>query len=147
MSESKHQGEHQSEPDDERVNLNLQRERAGTGTRVAGAWLAIGSVLFIISLIAHPPPSPDLGEFMATIATAPTQWVLAHWAAALALTVFAITGLLALTTSSRLSQDWWTMTAWAVLVVGSLWVTTPAVAEATVITAAAVAGDTATFEA
>lgn len=39
------------------------------------------------------------------------------------------------------------MTAWAVLIVGALWVTTTAIAEATVITAAAVAGDTATFEA
>lgn len=84
---------------------------------------------------------------MAAIAAAPTQWVLAHWAAALSFTFFAITGLLVLTTTSRLSQHWWTMTAWAVLVVGALWVTTTAVAEATVITAAAVAGDTATFEA
>lgn len=117
------------------------------GTRVAGAWLAIGSVLFVLSLIIHPPPAPDPGEFMAAIAAAPTQWMLAHWAAALALTFFAITGLLVLTTPSRLSQQWWTMTAWAVLVVGALWVTTTAVAEATVITTAAVAGDTTTFEA
>lgn len=84
---------------------------------------------------------------MAVIAGGPTRWILAHWAAAMGLTIFAIAGLIMLTTESRLSQTWLTMTAWAVLVVGALWVTTTAVAEATVITEAAVAGDTATFEA
>lgn len=141
MSES----EHPSEPVEEVVSPRM--ERTGVGTRVAGAWLAVGSVLFVGSLVLHPPPSPDPGEFMAAIADGPTQWVLAHWAAALALTLFAITGLIMLTTASRLSQKWWTMSAWAVLVVGAIWVTTTAVAEATVITEAAVAGDTATFEA
>ncbi|WP_137286998.1 hypothetical protein [Halorussus salinisoli] len=141
MSES----EHQSESVEEIVNQRWKR--TGAGTRVAGAWLAMGSVLFVASLALHPPPSPDLGEFMAVIANEPTQWVLAHWAAALALTLFAITGLLMLTTESRLSQNWWAMTAWALLVVGATWITTTAVAEATVITEAAVAGDTATFEA
>lgn len=141
MSES----EHQSESVKELVSQRL--ERTGAGTRVAGAWLAVGSVLFVGSLVLHPPPSPDLGEFMAVIADEPTQWVLAHWAAALALTLFAITGLIILTTESQLSQNGWTMTAWAVLVVGAIWVTTTAVAEATVITEAAVAGDAATFEA
>lgn len=142
------ESEDQSEPIDETINRRM--ERTGTGTRVAGAWLAVGSVLFVGSLVFHlfhPPPSSALGEFMASIAAAPTQWVLAHWAAALALTIFAITGLIMLTTESRLSQKWWTMTAWAVLAVGAIWVTTTAVAEATVLTAAAVAGDTATFEA
>lgn len=126
---------------------NQQIEEAGAGTRVAGAWLAVGSILFLASLALHPPPSPEAGEFMAAIANAPTQWVLAHWAAALALTFFTITGLIMLTAPSRLSRHWWTMTAWAVLVVGAIWVTSTAVAEATVITEAAVTGDTATFEA
>ena len=138
-----------SEPEIESVEETVSRrmERTGVGTRAAGAWLAVGSVLLVVSLAFHPPPSPDLGEFMAGIAGAPTQWVLAHWAAALALTCFAITGLIMLTTASRLSQKWWTMSAWALLVVGAMWVTTAAVAEATVITEAAVAGDTSTFEA
>lgn len=116
------------------------------GTRVAGGWLAVGSMLFVSSLLLHPPPSPAPAAFMAGIANAPTQWVLAHWAAALALTSFAITGLIMLSTASRLSQKWWTMSAWAVLVLGAIWVTITAVAEATVITEAAVAGDTAMFE-
>lgn len=94
-----------------------------------------------------PPPSPDPGEFMATVADGPTLWVGAHWVAAMALSLFAITGLIVLTARSRLTQNGWTLTAWAVFVVGALWVTTTAVAEATVITEAAVAGDTATFEA
>lgn len=114
---------------------------------MAGAWLAIGSLLFVVSLVLHPPPSPDTGEFMATIADEPALWVTAHWAAAMALTLFVVAGLVMLTARSRLTRNWWTTTAWAVLVVGSLWVTTTAVAEATVITQAAVAGDTATFEA
>lgn len=139
------ESEHQSVSIEESVARRM--ERRDTATRVAGAWLAVGSVLFVASLVLHPPPPPDSGAFMAVIADGATQWVLAHWIAALALTVFAITGLLVLTTASRLSRDWWTMTAWAVLVVGALWVTTTAVAEATVITDAAVAGDAATFEA
>lgn len=52
-----------------------------------------------------------------------------------------------LTAGSRLTQTWWTITAWAVLIVSALWVTTAAVVEATVITEAAIAGDTVMFEA
>lgn len=121
--------------------------RPETSVRAAGALLAIGAVLFVGGLVLHPPLSPDLGEFMATIADAPTRWVAAHWASAIALSAFAIAGLLVLTARSRLTQHWWTSTVWAVLVVGALWVTTAAVAEATAVTTAAVAGDTATFEA
>lgn len=141
MSES----ERHIETDEETVSRRTLH--TDTRSRVAGAWLAIGSLLFVVSLALHPPPSPDPGEFMATIADGPTRWVAAHWAAALALSLFVIAGLLMLTAGSRLTRDWWTVTAWAVLVVGALWVTTTAVAEATVITQAAVAGDTATFEA
>lgn len=39
------------------------------------------------------------------------------------------------------------MSAWGVLTIGALWTMTTAVAEATVVSAAAAAGDTATFEA
>lgn len=139
MSDSEHQLE--------RSEGTVSRGTWHTSTKVAGTWLAIGSVLFVVSLLLHPPPSPDPGEFMAAIAEAPTRWVVAHWAAALALTLFAITGLVVLTARSRLTRTGWTTTAWAALVVGALWVTTTAVAEATVITEAAVAGDAATFEA
>lgn len=120
---------------------------AATEVRVAGAWLALGSLLLAVSLALHPPPSPNAGEFMTIIAENATLWVAVHWGAALALTMLVIAGLLVLTAGSRLTRTWWTMSAWAVLVVGALWVTTTAVAEATVITAAAAAGDAATFEA
>ncbi|WP_433625554.1 hypothetical protein [Halomicrococcus sp. NG-SE-24] len=139
MSESEHHSE--------QVEETVGRKAWHTGTKVAGVWLAVGSLVFVVSLVLHPPLSPDPGEFMATIADGPTRWVAAHWTAAMALTLFAIAGLIVLTAGSRLTQNGWTMTAWAVLVVGALWVTTTAVAEATVITEAAVAGDTATFEA
>lgn len=121
--------------------------RTETNVRTAGAWLAIGSLLFVVGLVLHPPPSPDLGEFMGTIADEPTRWMAAHWMSAIALSTFAIAGLLVLTAGSRLTHQGLTTTAWAVLIVAALWVTTTAVAEATVITTAAIAGDTTTFEA
>lgn len=121
--------------------------KTDTSIRVGGAWLAIGALLLVIGFVLHPPPSPDPAEFMATIAEDPTRWVAAHAVSAIALSVLTIAGLIVLTAGSRLTQHWWTTTAWAVLIVGALWVTTAAVVEATVITQAAVAGDTTTFEA
>lgn len=118
-----------------------------TSVRVGGAWLAIGALLLVVGFVLHPPPSPDPAEFMATIAEDPTRWVAAHAVTAIALSIVAIAGLILLTTGSRLTQHWWTITAWAVLIVGSLWVTTAGAVEATTITQAAIAGDTATFEA
>lgn len=118
-----------------------------TSIRVGGACLAIGSLLLAVGFVIHPLPSPDPAEFMATIADAPTRWMAAHAATAIALSVVAIAGLIMLTAGSRLTENWWTTTAWAVLIVSALWVTTAAVVEATVITEAAIAGDTATFEA
>ena len=84
---------------------------------------------------------------MATIAEDPTRWVAAHWASALALSAFAVAGLIVLTAGSQLTRHWWTTMAWALLIVGAVWFTTAAVSEATVVTAAAVTGDTATLEA
>lgn len=113
--------------------------------RVGGAWLAIAAIAFIASLLLHARPSPDANEFMANIAAAPTQWMVAHWLAAISSSLFVIVGLLMLTTDSRLTDKWWTVTAWAVVIVGSLWIISTALIEATVVTAAAVDGDTATF--
>jgi hypothetical protein len=118
-----------------------------TKTRAGGAWLVVGSVLGVASLVLHPPPSADLAVFMATIADDPTRWALVHWVGALAVSSFVVAGLLVLTAGSRLTRTWWTASAWALLVVAGLWVTTAALAEATVIAAAAAAGDTSTFEA
>jgi hypothetical protein len=115
--------------------------------RAAGGWLAAASLLLVGSLAPHPPPSPDLDTFMAIIANAGTQWVVAHWGAALALSAFVVAGLIVLTARSRLTQSWWTISAWAILPVAALWVVTTAVAEATVISHAAVAGDREAFQA
>lgn len=112
----------------------------------AGWWLAGASAVFVVSLALHPPPSPDLAEFMTTIANSPTRWVVVHWLAALALTGFAITGLLVLTARSPITRHRVGASGWALLIVGAIWVSTTAVAEATVITAVAVAGDSAMFE-
>jgi hypothetical protein len=115
--------------------------------RVAGGWLAAASLLFVGSLALHPPPSPDPDAFMQIIANAGTRWVVAHWAAALALSAFAVTSLIVLTAHSRLTENWWTISAWAILPVSSFWVLTAAVAEATVISHAARAGDQEMFQA
>lgn len=119
--------------------------KTDTNIRVGGAWLAIGAIALVVSLLLHAQPSPDPNEFMANIAATPTQWVIAHWLAAISSSLFVIAGLIILTTNSRLTHEWWTLTAWAVVIVGSLWIMSTALIEATVVTAAAVDGDTATF--
>jgi hypothetical protein len=58
-----------------------------------------------------------------------------------------VTSLIVLTAHSRLTENWWTISAWAILPVGAFWVVTAAVAEATVISHTALAGDRATFQA
>jgi hypothetical protein len=52
-----------------------------------------------------------------------------------------------LTSGSRLTEGWWTMTAWAVVPVSALWTVTTAVAETTVVATAAVSGAKETFDA
>ena len=84
---------------------------------------------------------------MAIVAGGSAQWMAVHWIFAAALSLFVVTGLVVLSGGTRLTDRWWTMAAWAVVVVGALWTTATAVAEATVITQAAVAGDVATIEA
>lgn len=121
--------------------------RPETALRVAGIWLAIASVLLAGALIGHGPINPDMNRQMEVIADAPAQWAVVHWASAASLSLFALTGLIVLSAGSRLTEQWWTMSAWGVLVVGALWTMTTAVAEATAVTDAAAAGDTAMFEA
>lgn len=116
-----------------------------TRIRVGGAWLSIGAIALIASLLLHAQPSPVPNEFMANIASEPLQWMIAHWLAALSSSLFVIAGLIILTTHSRLTHRWWTVTAWAVTIVGSLWITSTAMIEATVGLSAAVDGDVATF--
>lgn len=118
-----------------------------TSTRAAGAWLSVASVLLAAALIGHGPIDPDMSQQMEAISGNPVRWEVVHWASAAALSLFAVTGLIVLTAASRLTEAWWTKSAWSVLTVGSLWTMTTAVAEATVVSTAAAAGDTATFDA
>lgn len=116
------------------------------GARAAGVWLAVAAIILAIVFVFHGPISPDLGVQMEKIADGSMRWAVLHWAAAAALSFFAVASLIALTAGSRLTQEWWTLSAWAVLPVGALWTVSTAVAEATVIIDAAVAGNRAVFE-
>lgn len=120
---------------------------ADTGTRVAGAWLAAASFLLAAVLAFHGPLAPTLGEQMRIIATSATRWAVVHWAAAVALSLFAVAALIVLSSRSRLTADAWTMSAWAVLPIGALWTITTAIAEVTVIADAAVSGSPERFRA
>ena len=82
---------------------------------------------------------------MQVVADSSTRWAISHWASAAGLSLFAVTGLIVLAARSRLTEAWWTMSAWAVLAVGALWTMTTAVAEATVVADAAASGNVATL--
>jgi hypothetical protein len=118
-----------------------------TAVRVAGAWLAIASSLLIAALVVHGPLAPDLSDQMTKIADGARAWSVIHWVSAASFSLYAVTGLIVLTSGSRLAGGWWIMTAWAVLTVSALWIMTTAVVEATVVTSAAVAGAREMFEA
>lgn len=115
--------------------------------RVGGTWLAVASFLMVAVFVFHGPIAPDLNDQMKRIGDGAMRWSVVHWIAAAALSLYALTGLVVLTSGSRLSEGWWTMTAWAVLPVSALWTMTTAVAEATVVANAAVSGNKETFEA
>lgn len=121
--------------------------RTNGGVRVGGAWLAVASSLMILTLALHGPIAPDLNDQMAMIANGSMQWAVAHWIAGAGLSLFAVAGLLMLTSGSRLTEAWSTSTAWAVVPVAALWTVTTAVAEATVVTNAAVSGNAEVFHA
>jgi hypothetical protein len=99
------------------------------------------------SLIFHGPLATEMDTQMRIIADGASRWVVVLWAAAAALSLFAVAGFVVLAAASHLTQGAWTTTAWAVLPVGALWTLTTAVAEATVVAGAAVSGNTAMFEA
>ena len=117
-----------------------------TATRAAGAWLAVAAILLAGVFAGHGPIHPHMGTQMERIADHPALWAVVHWAAAASLSLFAVAGLIILTARSRLTEEWWTISAWAVVTVGALWTMTTAVAEATVVADAAAAGDLAIYE-
>ena len=117
-----------------------------TAVRVAGTWLAIASSMLIVALLVHGPLAPSLSDQMKMIAERAVVWSGIHWVSAASFSLYAVTGLVVLTSGSRLAGGWWTMTAWAVLTVSALWIMTTAVVEATTVTNAAVAGAEEMFE-
>lgn len=92
----------------------------------------LASLLMAGVLAFHGPLAADLDAQMSVIAAA--------------LSLFAVAGLIVLTGQSRLTENGWTTSAWAVLIVGALWTVTTAVVEVTVIADAAVAGNATIFE-
>jgi hypothetical protein len=117
-----------------------------SATRAAGVWLAVSAILLAGVFVGHGPIHPDMGTQMERIAASPLQWAIVHWAAAASLSLFAVAGLIILTARSRLTEEWWTISAWAVVTVGGLWTMTTAVVEATVVADAAASGDLAIYE-
>lgn len=118
---------------------------ASQAVRAGGFWLVAASFCMIIVLLVHGPIDPDPTAQMAKIASHPLRWAVVHWIAAAGLSLFAIVGLILLTSHSHLTDGFWRLTAWAVISMGAFWTMTTAVAEATVITTAAVGGTTETF--
>ena len=114
--------------------------------QVGGTWLALASFLMIAVLAFHGPIASNLSDQMTRIADATLQWSAVHWIAAAAMSTYAIAGLIMLTSRSRLTEGFWSMTAWAVISVGALWTITTAVVETTVLAKAASTGSIETFE-
>ena len=98
------------------------------------------------ALAFHGPLAANLDAQMTSIAAASIRWAVVHWVAAVALSLFAVGGLIVLASASRLTQDWWTMSAWTLLPVGALWTVITAVAEATAVADAAASGNRAMFQ-
>jgi hypothetical protein len=116
-------------------------------TQAAGAALALGAVMMVITFLIHGAPEPDIADMMAVIATETLRWHIAHWVAAVGLSLFAMAGIIMLAGRTRLTETPVTVFAWAVLPIGALWTTMTAVAETTAVTHAAIVGDKATFAA
>ena len=117
-----------------------------TAVRVAGTWLAVASSMLVVVLLVHGPLAADLSDQMKMIANRASVWSGIHWVSAASFSLYAVTGLVVLTSGSRLVAGSGTMTAWAVLTVSALWIMTTAVVEATAVTDAAVAGAREMFE-
>lgn len=117
-----------------------------TGLRVAGAWLAAASLLLAFALGVHGPLHPDLEMQMTRIGESASRWAVVHWISAAAFSCFAIAAVLVLVSRSRLTSTGKAISAWAVVLVGSLWTLTTAVTEVTVIADLAASRDLGRFE-
>ncbi len=112
-------------------------QHENTGTRVGGIWLSIASILMATALVLHGPIAAELSDQMVRISNHALMWSVAHWLAAAALSLYAGSALLILTSRSSITAGAWRMSAWAVVLLGGLWTLNTAVAEATVLRAAA----------
>jgi hypothetical protein len=119
------------------------QSRSNDGT--AGLWLGAGASLLIIALIFHGPPDPDLSVQMQHVAEGHTRWALVHWTAAVALFLISGSGFLNLLDQDAGGSSAGLRSAWLVLALGALLTVSTAVSEAAVVSAAAAAGDKATF--
>ena len=115
--------------------------------RAAGAWLAGASLLLAVALGFHGPLHPDLEVQMMHIGNSASRWEAVHWTAAAAFSCFVIAAVLVLVSHSRMTSTGKTISAWAVVLVGSLWTLTTAVTEVTVIADLAASRDLAPFKA
>lgn len=113
--------------------------------RAGGFWLALASVVMASALAMHGPIAPEPLDQMTKISQHAMAWLVAHWLAAVALSFYAVAGIIMLGSRSRLTAQSWTLSAWAVIVVGALWTVDTAVVEATAVTDAAVSGRSETF--
>ena len=119
------------------------KSRSDNGT--AGLWLGTGAFLLIIALVFHGPPDPDLSVQMQHVAQHHTRWALVHWTAAVALFLISGSGFLNLLDQDVGGSSAGLRSAWLVLALGALLTVSTAVSEAAVVSAAANAGDKATF--
>jgi hypothetical protein len=113
--------------------------------RTAGLWLGGGASLLIIALIFHGPLDPDLSVQMQHVAEGHTRWALVHWTAAVALFLISGSGFLNLIDQDAGGSSTGLRSAWLVLALGALLTVSTAVAEASVVSVAAHAGDKAAF--
>jgi hypothetical protein len=70
---------------------------------VGGTWRAVASVLMVAALVFHGPIANDLNDQMKRIADGAMRWSVVHWIAAAALSLYALTGLVVLTSA------WWAL--------------------------------------
>jgi hypothetical protein len=101
----------------------------------------------IAALTTHGPIAVEASDQMVRISHRAHAWALAHWLAAAALSLYAVAGLIVLSSRSYLTAAPATLSAWAVIIIGGLWTLNTAVVEATAVTDAAVSGNSEMFAA
>jgi hypothetical protein len=116
-----------------------------THLQAAGVLVTIGSLLFLVGLLAHPPETLNPQQAMAITAANAQAWRVTHMLITAGSVALAAGAVLVLGAHSRLTEAWPAAAAWAVLAVTMVvFIPVPAL-EATVAVDAAVVNDAATF--